>query len=99
MGEFKNNAYMRLFINLLCPTFEQVINIKNKELVIAVGNRIREFRKERNYSQEDLANEAEIPLSQIGRIERGETNPTISTLHVLAVALEVDLKSLVDVKI
>ena len=76
-----------------------MINIKNKELVIAVGNRIRDLRKERKISQEDLANEAEIPLSQIGRIERGETNPTISTLYVLAMALEVDLKSLIDVKI
>jgi transcriptional regulator with XRE-family HTH domain len=76
-----------------------VINIKNKELVLAVGNRIRELRKERNISQEDLANDADIPLSQIGRIERGETNPTISTLYVLAIALEVDLKSLVDVKL
>jgi transcriptional regulator with XRE-family HTH domain len=75
-----------------------VINIKNKELVIAVGNRIRDLRKERNISQEDLANDADIPLSQIGRIERGETNPTISTLYVISIALECDLKTLVDVK-
>lgn len=75
-----------------------MINIKNKELVVAVGNRIRDLRKKRNISQEELANEADIPLSQIGRIERGETNPTISTLYVLAQALNIDLKSLVDVK-
>lgn len=68
-------------------------------MVIAVGIRIRDLRKERNISQEELANEADIPLSQIGRIERGETNPTISTLYVLAIALDVDLKSLVDVKL
>lgn len=76
-----------------------MINIKNKELVIAVGNRIRDLRRKRNISQEELANEADIPLSQIGRIERGETNPTISTLFVLAQALDVDLKSLLDVKL
>lgn len=64
-----------------------------------MGNRIRDLRKKRNISQEELANEADIPLSQIGRIERGETNPTISTLFVLAQALDVELKSLVDVKI
>lgn len=50
-------------------------------------------------SQEDLANEADIPLSQIGRIERGETNPTISTLFVIAEALKVTLKQLVDVSL
>jgi transcriptional regulator with XRE-family HTH domain len=38
-------------------------------------------------------------LSQIGRIERGETNPTISTLYVLAQALGVEFKELVDVKL
>ena len=66
-----------------------MINIKNKKLVIAIGTRIRE----------DLANEADIPLSQIGRIERGENNPTISTLYVIAAALNVELKTLVDFKL
>jgi transcriptional regulator with XRE-family HTH domain len=75
-----------------------VINVKNKAIVKAVGERIRELRTERGLSQEDLANEAEVPLSQIGRIERGENNPTISTLYVIALALEVELKVLVDVK-
>ncbi len=76
-----------------------MINIKNKTLVKAVGERIRNLRIKQEFSQEDLANEADIPLSQIGRIERGETNPTISTLYVIAVALNTELKILVDVKI
>jgi transcriptional regulator with XRE-family HTH domain len=76
-----------------------VINVKNKDIIKAVGNRIRELRLEANLSQEDLANEAEIPISQIGRIERGENNPTISTLYVIAEALKIELKELVDVKL
>jgi transcriptional regulator with XRE-family HTH domain len=75
-----------------------VINVKNKSLIKAIGSKIRNLRLAKDMSQEELANEAEIPLSQIGRIERGENNPTISTLLVLAEALEIDLKSLVDVK-
>jgi transcriptional regulator with XRE-family HTH domain len=43
--------------------------------------------------------EADLILSQIGRIERGETNPTVSTLYVLAQALGVELKELVDVRV
>lgn len=78
---------------------ERVINVKNKALVKAVGERIRELRLQQNISQIDLADEADIPLSQIGRIERGETNPTISTLYVIAEALKTELKQLVDVKI
>lgn len=76
-----------------------VINVKNIALVKALGQKIRELRLDRNMSQEDLANEADIPLSQIGRIERGENNPTISSLYVIAVALKVDLKLLVDIKL
>ena len=75
-----------------------MINVKNKALVRAIGERIREQRLKLKMTQEELSNEAEVPLSQIGRIERGENNPTISTLYVLAKALETDLKFLVDVK-
>jgi len=76
-----------------------VINVKNIALVKALGARIRELRLQQEMSQEDLANEADIPLSQIGRIERGENNPTISSLYVIATALNVDLKQLVDLKL
>jgi transcriptional regulator with XRE-family HTH domain len=75
-----------------------VINVKNKELTKALGERIQKLRKKQGLSQLALADEADIPLSQIGRIERGENNPTISTLYVIATALGVDLKTLVDVK-
>jgi len=75
-----------------------VINVKNKGLVKAIGEKIRSLRIQKGISQEELANEAEVPLSQIGRIERGENNPTISTLFVIAKALEVELKVLVDIK-
>ncbi|OYZ01871.1 MAG: hypothetical protein B7Y37_04550 [Sphingobacteriia bacterium 28-36-52] len=75
-----------------------MINVKNKKLVKALGERIRTLRLELQISQEELANEADIPLSQIGRIERGETNPTISTLFVIAEALKSDLKTIVDFK-
>ena len=71
-----------------------MINIKNEIVIKALGTRVRELRISRGLSQEKLANMAEIPLSQMGRIERGETNPTISTIHVLSVALEVDIVEL-----
>jgi len=75
-----------------------VINVKNKALIKSLGERIRRLRNEKGISQEDLANDADIPLSQIGRIERGETNPTISSLYVIALALDIELKNLFDIK-
>ena len=71
-----------------------MIKVKDKKLLKIFGLRIRELRLERKYSQEQLANFAEIPLSQVGRIERGEINPTISTINVLALAFEIPLHEL-----
>jgi transcriptional regulator with XRE-family HTH domain len=73
-----------------------VINVKDKALIKALGKRIRELRLEKGASQEELAYEADAPLSQIGRIERGENNPTISTLYVISKALNRELKELLD---
>ncbi|MTI20907.1 XRE family transcriptional regulator [Fulvivirga sp. RKSG066] len=47
-------------------------------------------------SQEELAYEADIPISQVGRIERGEINVTISTLYLIAKAMNMELKDLVN---
>ncbi len=76
-----------------------MINIKNEEVIKAVGERIRKFRILKKLSQEDLANEAEISLSQITRLELGKTNPTISTLYVISEALSIELKTLLDFRI
>lgn len=76
-----------------------MINVKNKALVVAIGNRIRDLRIQAHLSQGQLSHEADVPLSQIGRIERGETNPTISTLYVISKALKVELTDLIKVKL
>lgn len=78
--------------------FGCVINVRNYELVKAIGNKIRETRLFKDLSQEELSYKSDLPVSQIGRIERGENNPTISSLYAIAEALGVELKSLVDVK-
>jgi transcriptional regulator with XRE-family HTH domain len=52
---------------------------------------VRNLRTLRGLSQEGLANEADVPISQVGRIERGEINPTLSTLNALAEAFKMSL--------
>ena len=73
-----------------------MIGIKNLELNRAFGEHLRKLRTGKKLSQEELANFANVPISQIGRIERGEGNPTLSTLFSLSKALNVDLKDLID---
>ncbi len=71
-----------------------MINIKNQEFISAFGGNLRKLRLGAKMSQEDLANDSDIPLSQIGRIERGEINTTISTVYALAKALNINTSTL-----
>lgn len=68
--------------------------IKDEKFVKAFGERIREIRIQKGMSQEELANIAEIPINQVGRIERGEINTTITTVKALADSLEMKISDL-----
>jgi transcriptional regulator with XRE-family HTH domain len=65
-----------------------VINVKDDIAITAMGRRIRELRLSRGLSQEQLGNLAGIAVSQVGRIERGKINATLSTLVIIARALD-----------
>lgn len=59
-----------------------------------LGQRIREVRKQKNMSQEDLADVSGLALSQIGRMERGEINATLSSVFSICRALEIEVSML-----
>jgi transcriptional regulator with XRE-family HTH domain len=73
-----------------------VTKVRNKKLIIQFGKHLRKIRMAKNLSQEDLAIDADIPINQIGRIERGEVNASLSTLDAIARALGINLSELVD---
>lgn len=73
-----------------------VTHNRNDKLLKQFGLHLKEMRLKKGFSQETLAFEADIPISQIGRIERGEVNTTLSTLNLLAKALKVSISQLVD---
>mgnify|MGYP003406678304 FL=1 len=60
------------------------------------GQRLREIRKEKGISQEDLAWKSGFELSQIGRIERVEVNTSMIHVAAIAKALKVTPKELLD---
>lgn len=55
-----------------------------------VARRLREIRRERRLSQEELAARAGINRNYVGKIERGENSPTVEMLEKLAVVLGVE---------
>jgi transcriptional regulator with XRE-family HTH domain len=60
---------------------------------VDLGNQIRTARKEKGYSQEQLAFSADVDRSYIGGIERGERNVSFLTLVKIASCLGCDVST------
>jgi len=56
-----------------------------------IGVRIRQLRKERDLSQERLAEKASLNTKYLGAIERGERNLSLESLYKIANALGISL--------
>jgi transcriptional regulator with XRE-family HTH domain len=65
-----------------------------KKFIKKFGETLRQIRLERNLSQEMLANDANIPINQIGRIERGEISTSILTLYKICKAMDLPITDL-----
>jgi transcriptional regulator with XRE-family HTH domain len=62
---------------------------RDKTILKKFGLRLKEVRKLKGMSQDDLALEADIEKSQVYRIENGLTNPTITSIINIAKALNI----------
>jgi transcriptional regulator with XRE-family HTH domain len=55
---------------------------------------LRALRTRRGYTQEDLAHRAGLTVAALARIERGQANPTWTTVRRIVAALGTGLPSL-----
>lgn len=72
------------------------VNNREDYFVSQFGRKVKELREQKNLTQLDLAAKTNMPIRQIGRIERGEVNTTITASVVIAAALDVHVKILFD---
>ena len=68
----------------------------SQEFLVQLGKRIRELRRARSMSQEQLAEAADLVQHYVSQVEQGERNVSIVTLRLLAQALGVTLPMLVE---
>lgn len=61
-----------------------------------LGENIRTHRRDRKWSQEKLAEAANLHRNYVGDVERGEENVSLDALARIAEALEVSLADLVS---
>jgi transcriptional regulator with XRE-family HTH domain len=60
------------------------------------GNAVRQFRESKGWSQEMLAEHADLNRSYIGELERGQAIPSLITLDKLAIAFGISLSHLLS---
>lgn len=70
------------------------MNLSDQRFLRRIGDRIREQRTARGWTQDELGEKCELHRTFIGSVERGERNVSILNLKVIAGALRVSLAEL-----
>jgi transcriptional regulator with XRE-family HTH domain len=70
--------------------------MEDKVQLKSLGNRIKEIRKLKGLSQQELAALIDYEKSHMSRLENGGTNPTFLTLMKVASALNISVSVLLE---
>jgi len=67
--------------------------MSKRKILISFGDKVRELRKAKGLSQEELSYKADLHRTYIGMIERAEKNITLTNIEKIAKSLDVDIKN------
>lgn len=70
--------------------------MKEKDYLKQLGENIARLRAKKKISQVGLSDLCGFEKSNMSRIEKGNTSPTIKTLRKIAKALDLEMKDLFD---
>ena len=70
---------------------------KDQAYLIKIGKRLVEIRESKKITQEKLQELTGFDARQIGRIERAETNASVSIIKAIADVLEIKISELLEV--
>ncbi len=65
-----------------------------KKICRRFGKRVKELRRRSRLSQEDFADQAGVDSSYLGKVERGERNPSLGVVARIAKAFGMTLAEL-----
>ncbi|MFJ8413302.1 helix-turn-helix domain-containing protein [Bacillus paramycoides] len=72
-------------------------DMQTKDVIQQVGQLLRQIRNEQKLSLEDLAQKTGVSKLTLGKIERGETNPTLAVIWKITKGLSIPLSRLMVV--
>ncbi len=78
-------------------TMKEKEDIQTKEVIQQVGQLLRQIRNEQKLSLEELAQKTGVSKLTLGKIERGETNPTLAVIWKITKGLSIPLSRLMVV--
>ncbi|MBW6410657.1 helix-turn-helix domain-containing protein [Clostridium weizhouense] len=67
-----------------------------KDLNLIIGNKLKDIRNKRNLSLDEVAKLTGVSKAMLGQIERGQSNPTVSTLWKIATGLKVSFSLFIN---
>lgn len=59
--------------------------------VLQIGGRLKEIRKTRGLTLDDVSEMTDVSKPMLGQIERGQSSPTINTLWKISTGLKIPL--------
>lgn len=65
-------------------------------IIMAIGENIKRLRRDKHWTQGDLADKSGIKIGHISKLERNESDPKLSTLYKLMNALECNANSVLN---
>jgi transcriptional regulator with XRE-family HTH domain len=64
------------------------------EILMQFGKRVKELRKQKGYTQQYFADKSGLHKNYIGMVERGERNPSLLNIEVIAKGFEISISDL-----
>lgn len=66
----------------------------NESILIQFGKKLKKLRLEKGLTQEQFSKKCGLHKNYIGMIERGERNPSLINVEIIANALEISISDL-----
>lgn len=74
----------------------KVNHYRDEQAIVEFGKKVRDLRLKKKMTIEEFANSVDLHVTQLSRIERGETNVTISYIFLLAEIFKVKPSELLE---